>query len=103
LIPRYGFSGAAIATVITAFLTLVILIYLVKRFTPLKLINWFFLKHLLIIILATTLMAFGLIIGAKYNLNPILKVFLGGLIYVILLVSFLLLSKEKITINSFKN
>ncbi len=103
LIPRYGFSGAAIATVITAFLTLFVLIYLVKRFTPLKLINRFFLKHLLMIIFATTLMTLGLIIGAKYNLNPIIKVFLGGLIYVILLGSFLLLSKEKITINSFKN
>ena len=96
LIPQYGFYGAALATVITAFITFFALICLVKRFTPLKLINWFFLKYLFIIILATILMAIVLIFGAKWNLNVIFKVMGGGLVYLITCASILFISKDKI-------
>ncbi|MFA5441747.1 MAG: flippase [Candidatus Paceibacterota bacterium] len=94
LIPKYGFYGAAIATVITAFITFLVLVYLVKRNTPLKLINWFFIKYLLIIILATALMSLVLVFGAKYNFNVVLKVLGGGLVYLVIIGGFLLKSKD---------
>jgi O-antigen/teichoic acid export membrane protein len=96
LIPQYGFYGAAIATVITAFITFFVLVYLVKRNTPLELINWSFIKYLLIIVIATSLMSLVLILGAKYNLNVFLKVFLGSIIYLISVGSVLLVAKNKL-------
>jgi O-antigen/teichoic acid export membrane protein len=94
LIPKYGFYGAAIATVITAFITFFVLVYLVKRNTPLKLIDWSFIKYLLIIVIATSLMSLVLILGAKYNLNVFLKVLGGGLVYIIIIGGFLLIDKN---------
>ena len=96
LIPQYGFYGAATATVITAFITFLVLAFLVRRLTPLKLLDFSFLKYLLIIFLATTLMSIVLIIGAHNNLNVFLKVFLGGIIYLISVGSALLVAKNKI-------
>ena len=94
LIPKYGFYGAAIATVITAFITFLVLVYLVKRNTSLKLINWFFIKYFLIILLATALMSLVLVFGAKYNFNVVLKVLGGGLVYLVIIGGFLLKSKD---------
>jgi hypothetical protein len=56
----------------------------------LKLIDWSFIKYLLIIVIATSLMSLVLILGAKYNLNVFLKVLVGGLIYIISIAGFLL-------------
>jgi len=94
LIPRYGFYGAAIATVITAFISFLVLVYLVKCNTPLKLIDWSFIKYFLPIIVATILMSLVLILGAKYNLNVFLKVLGGGLVYLISIAGFLLFDKN---------
>ncbi|MGC8851903.1 MAG: flippase [Minisyncoccia bacterium] len=96
LIPRYGFYGAAVATVITSFIGVLVLIYLVKRFTPLKLFNFSFFKYFVIILLATILMSMVLLLGAKYNLNVFLKVLGGGLIYFAIIGVFLLIHKKAI-------
>jgi len=70
-----------------------VLVYLVKRNTPLKLIDWSFIKYFLLIIVATILMSLVLILGAKYNLNVFLKVLVGGLVYLISIIGFLLFDK----------
>jgi len=96
LIPHYGFYGAAVATVISAFITLIFLLSLVKRTTPLRLIEPSFLKYLFVIFLATALMSLVLILGAKYNLNVFLKVLGGGLVYLVIIGGFLLMNKKAI-------
>jgi len=85
LIPKIGFYGASIATVVTSFINLVILIYLAQRLTPMKIIDFVLVKYLFIIFAASLSMSVFLILGAKYNLNIFLKILGGGFIYLLIL------------------
>ena len=83
LIPRYGLYGAAIASVLTAILTCLLLFFFIKKYTSFKALDFFSLKYLLIILLSTVLMGIVLIKLGNYNVNPFLRIFIGGLVYFI--------------------
>ncbi|NMB92447.1 MAG: flippase [Parcubacteria group bacterium] len=97
LIPRYGFYGAAFATVITSAIVFLSLLVLLKNKTYFKLFNWFLIQNIVIIIFANLLMSIILILGARYNMNIFLKIFSGGIIYLtIILITY---KKDQIKIR----
>jgi len=94
LIPKIGFYGASIATVITSFITLIVLVYLTRHLTPMKLIVFVLVKYFSIILIASLVMSIFLVLGAKYNLNIFLKILGGGFIYVLILGVFIFKIKK---------
>ena len=96
LIPRYGFYGAAIATVVTAFTTLFFLIYLTQRFTPIRIFSRALIKYTLIVLLAAILMGIILLFGNRYTVNVFLKITIGTIVYIATLIGYLLLNRNKI-------
>ena len=94
LIPKIGFYGASIATVITSFITLIVLVYLTRHLTPMKLIDFVLVKYFSIILIASLVMSIFLVLGAKYNLNIFLKILGGGFIYVLILGVFIFKIKK---------
>ncbi len=81
LIPKYSLYGAAVATAITYFLMLLLLIIFIKKFTvirfPVIKISLTFLTSAI----ASVLMYFVIKQPLIYNINIFLLVFIGALIY----------------------
>ncbi len=83
LIPKYTLYGAAVATVITNFLILLIIIFFAKKFTTLKTYNLKILFTFLISALASFLMYSFIRQEFLYRFNIFLLIFLGAAVYFI--------------------
>ena len=81
LIPRFSLYGAAAATLITYFIMFILVLFSVKYFTPISLFNFQLIKILILAVLATGLMYFLIKQPFVYNLNIILTIISGTLIY----------------------
>ena len=97
-IGKWGFYGAAWATVVTSFLSITILAYFVRKHTPLKLVDWSLTKYLIAILISSALMGFVLLNLASHNVNVILKVILGILVYSICISVFYCIFNHKNTL-----
>ncbi len=81
LIPKYGFYGAAWASVVTFFLNFILLSYYTQKLTPLKIINRRLIKYLFIFLLSSIIMGLVLLFLAAHNANPFFKIGIGALVY----------------------
>jgi len=81
LIPRFTLYGAATATLISCFIMFILVLFSVKYFTPVSLFNFQLTKTLIFAVLATGLMYFLIKQPFVYNLNIILTIISGTLIY----------------------
>lgn len=97
-IAKWGFYGAAWATVVTSFLSMLLLAYFTKKHTPLKLIDWSLAKYLIAILAGSTLMGFVLLNLAGHNVNVVLKVLLGILTYSVCVIPLWFVSQKRKTI-----
>lgn len=88
LIPRYSLYGAAVATVITNFLILLVMVFFIKKITSIKLHNFKIFLTFLISALAATLMYFVIRQPFIYNINIFLLVPIGTVVYLIFLLMF---------------
>jgi len=98
-IAKWGFYGAAWATVVTSFLSMILLAYFVRKHTPLKLVDWSLTKYLITIIVGSILMGFVLLNLASHNVNVIIKVALGVLVYFACISIFYLVLNHKLAIK----
>jgi len=94
LIPRFSLYGAAIATLITYFIMFILVLFSVKYFTPLSFFNFRLIKVSIFAILATGLMYFLIKQPVLYNLNVILTLILGILIYFVTFFVFQIITKK---------
>jgi len=83
LIPRFTLYGAAMATLITYLIMFILVIFAAKYFTPLFLFSFQLTKILIFAVLATGLMYFLIKQPTVYNLNIILTLIIGTLVYFI--------------------
>lgn len=97
-IGKWGFYGAAWATVVTATLSMIILAYFVRKHTPLKLVDWSLTKYLIAIIIGSALMGFVLLNLASHNVNVILKIAIGVLVYSVCVIPPWFVSQKRKTI-----
>jgi O-antigen/teichoic acid export membrane protein len=81
LIPKYKLYGAAVATVITYIVVLLISIWLTKKFTPIKIPYLKFLSLFILAGLSSVLMYFVITKPAIYNLNIFISIVIGALVY----------------------
>lgn len=81
LIPKYSFYGVAGATIISSAIVLLSVVVLSKYFTPISPFNLRLFRTLIISILAGTIMFIGIRQAVIYNLNLLLTIIIGGLIY----------------------
>jgi len=81
LIPRYSLYGAAISVVITYIVILFLGVEFSKRFTPISPFNLRLFKILTITILSSLIMFIAINQSIVYNLNVILIVIIGILVY----------------------
>jgi len=77
------------------FLTIILLAHLVRRHTPLKLVDWSLTKYLIAILIGSALMGFVLLYLASHNVNVILKVLLGVLVYAACVIPLWFISQKK--------
>jgi len=83
LIPKYSLYGAAMATVITAFVVLLIYIRFTLRFTSIKLLNLKFIWIGLLAIFSTIIMYLVISNHIIYNLHAIFSTIIGTATYFI--------------------
>jgi O-antigen/teichoic acid export membrane protein len=83
LIPRYSLYGAAFATVVACFLIFFLLFRFTSKLTPVKPLNLKSLFSFTGAILASIPMYFVIIQPQVYNLNVLLSISIGAIIYVI--------------------
>lgn len=95
-IPRWSLYGAALATVITYFLLLILYLLFTKYFTPTSFFNIRLVKILIITILATIGTYFIISQSFFYNLNIVLLIILSIIVYSSI---FLILKKLKKVIS----
>ncbi len=81
LIPRYSLYGAAITTVITYFILLILFIIFTKRFTPINPLKVKFLGIGFLSLFSGLVMYFVISLPKIYNLNVLISVLVGALIY----------------------
>jgi len=81
LIPRYSLYGAAIATVITAFVVLLVFIGITRRFTSVKILNQEFFWAGILAIFSALIMYFVISYPNIYNLHVSFSIIIGGLTY----------------------
>lgn len=81
LIPRYSLYGAAVATVITNFLILFIIIFFIKKFTFIRIHNLKIFFTFLTSAIASASMCLAIKQLLFYNINIFLLVFAGAAIY----------------------
>jgi len=81
LIPKYSLYGAAVATVITNFLILLIIIFFTKKFTFIRLHNLKIFFTFLASAIASVLMYLVVKQPLIYNINIFLSVLVAGAIY----------------------
>lgn len=81
LIPRYNLYGAAVASVITYIVFLILLVAFSKYFMPIPIFNLRLFKVLVIAILSSLIMVMVLKKPLIYNLNLLLIIITGILIY----------------------
>jgi O-antigen/teichoic acid export membrane protein len=93
LIPRFSLYGAAIATVITYFILLLISFLFTKKFTPIKPLKFKFLASFLISILSGGFMYFIIKQPEVYSLNIFFSSTIGVIAYSVLLFLLLRLTK----------
>jgi O-antigen/teichoic acid export membrane protein len=84
LIPRYSLYGAAVATVVTIFLILLLLFRFTLKLTPIKPFNLKFLFGFLSAIFATIPMYFIISQPRIYNLNVFPSILIGAAIYTLI-------------------
>ena len=96
LIPKYSLYGAAFATVVTLLLIFFLLYKFTSKFTPIKPFNLKFLFTFLGAGLSSIVMYFVISQQIVYNLNVLLSVLIGALVYL------MVLTFIKKLINSFK-
>jgi len=89
LIPRFGLYGAAWASVATFSLSLILLSYYTQKLTLLKVLNRTLIKSLSAFLFSSILMGFVLLQLAVHNVNPLLKIGIGAVVYFICLSFFL--------------
>lgn len=102
LIPRYSLYGAAVATVITYSILFLLLTGFTRRFTPIYPLNLKFLLTGIIAIFSSSVMGVVILQPLVYNLNVILSILIGALIYVatFLILKFGLKYFKKLTIKT---
>lgn len=83
LIPKYKLYGAAVATVITYIVVLLMNIGLTEKFTPVRIPYLKFLSIFILAGLSSTLMYFVVTQQMIYNLNIFLSITIGALVYII--------------------
>jgi len=83
LIPQYGLYGAAVATLITAFLMLFIYIYSVAKNTTIEPLNLEVRRGFLKAVLASFVMYVCIVWHIIYDLHVLLGVLIGSIIYCI--------------------
>jgi len=88
LIPVHSLYGAAIATIITSIIIFFLAVKFSKRFTPISPLNLRLLKILIITIFSSLMMFIGIRQSLIYNLNTILTIIIGILIYSFILFFF---------------
>jgi len=81
LIPKYSLYGAAATTVATVILTFFLYFRFTSKFTPIRPFNLKLLFTLLGACLSSALMYFVIIQSQIYNLNIILSILIGAVIY----------------------
>lgn len=81
LIPKYSLYGAAVATVITYIVILLINIWFTRKFTPIRISYLKFFSVFIIAALSSALMYFVIIQPSIYNLNIFFSVMVGALVY----------------------
>ena len=81
LIPKYSLYGAAIATLITYTVLLLLVAEFSRRFTPVSIFNFRLLKISIIAFLSASVMCIAISQPLIYNLNVILTVVIGILVY----------------------
>lgn len=81
LIPRYSLYGAAVACVITNIVFLILVVVFSKYFIPIPIFNLRLFKVLIIAILSSLIMITVLKQPLIYNLNLLLTIIIGILIY----------------------
>jgi len=81
LIPKFSLYGAAIATVTTYFLILLIYLRLTMKFTSIKPFNLKFIFTLMVAIFSGILMYFVITQPLIYNLNVFLSMIIGAITY----------------------
>lgn len=81
LIPKYSLYGAAVATVITYIVILLMNIWLTTKFTPIRISHLKFLFVFVLAGLSSALMYFVITQPIIYNLNISLSVIIGILVY----------------------
>ncbi len=88
LIPRYSLYGAAIATVITYLVILLLGIESLRKFTSVSIFNPRLPKILIMTIVSSLVMLAAIIQPFIYSLNVIIAIIIGMLIYFIILFLF---------------
>jgi len=83
LIPKFSLYGAAVATVITNFIILLILIIFSIKLMPIKLFNSKVFLSIITALISTLIMYFVITNEFIYSLHIILSIFIGGLVYLI--------------------
>ena len=83
LIPKYKLYGAAVATVITYIVFLLMSIGLIAKFTPIRIPYLKFLSIFILAGLSSVLMYFVITQQTIYNLNIFLSIAIGALVYII--------------------
>lgn len=83
LIPKYSLYGAAVATVITYVLVLIMFLRYTMKFTPIRPFNLRFLSDFIVASFSAVLMYFIIIQPSIYNLNIFFSVIIGALAYLI--------------------
>jgi len=83
LIPRYSFYGAAIATVITYIILLLLFLDFTRRFTPINPINFKLISTLIGVCLSALAMYFVISHPWIYNLNILFSISIGAGTYLV--------------------
>jgi len=83
LIPKYKLYGAAVATVITYIVFLLMSIGLTEKFTPIKIPYLKFLSIFILSGISSALMYFIITQQVIYNLNIFLSIIIGAMVYII--------------------
>jgi len=81
LIPKYSLYGAAATTVATVILTFFLYFRFTSKFTPIQPFNVKLLSTFLGACFSSALMYFVIIQSQIYNLNIILSILIGAVIY----------------------
>jgi len=94
LIPRFSLYGAAIAFLVTYFIMFILVLFSVKYSTPFSFFNFQLIKVSIFAILATGLMYFLIRQPFLYNLNVILTLISGALVYFVTFFAFQIIAKK---------